>query len=166
MMRAAAMTARGGKGRRAGLQPHELAVVDAALAILDARLRTAGAAFVQPRMAKDFLRLRMSEREREAFGVMFLDQQHRLIAFEVLFEGTLAQTSVYPREIARRALELNAAALMLCHNHPSGNAEPSLEDELLTSKLRTALQAVDVHVLDHFVVGGRDVVSFVERGLL
>jgi DNA repair protein RadC len=154
------------KGRSAGLKPHESAVIDAALAILDARLRAAGAPFESPHMAKDFLRLRLADRKREAFGVMFLDHQHRLITFEVLFEGTLAQTSVWPREIVRRALELNAAAVMLAHNHPSGDPEPSRADKLLTDTLKAALQMVDVRVLDHFVVGSRRVLSMAERGMV
>ncbi len=98
--------------------------------------------------------------------MLFLDHQHRLLAMEELFRGTLAQTSVYPREVVKRALALNAAAVVLAHNHPSGVAEPSRADEHLTQSLRSALALVDVRVLDHFVVGAADVVSFAERGLL
>ena len=99
-------------------------------------------------------------------AVIFLDTQQRLIAFEEMFRGTLAQTSVYPREVVKRALALNAAAVVLAHNHPSGVAEPSRADEALTQALRAALALVDVRVLDHFVVAPGSVVSFAERGLL
>ena len=94
------------------------------------------------------------------------NSQHRLIASEALFRGTLAQTSVYPREIVKCALALNAAAVIFAHNHPSGIAEPSRADELLTQSLKSALALVDVRTLDHFVVAGGEVVSFAERGLL
>ena len=145
---------------------HEQAVIDAALAILAARMRRSGAAFTSPGAVKEYLALQLSNRVRETFGVMYLSTQHELIAFEVHTEGTLAQTSVYPREIVRRALELNAAAVILGHNHPSGVAEPSRADELVTQTLRAVLILIDVRVLDHFVVGGGEVVSFAERGLL
>lgn len=98
--------------------------------------------------------------------VLFLDAQHRVIAFEELFAGTLTQTSVYPREVVRRALGHNAAAVILAHNHPSGVAEPSRVDEQLTRALQTALGTVDVRVLDHLVVAGTRIVSFAERGLI
>ena len=100
------------------------------------------------------------------FVALFLDSQHRLIAAEELFRGTLAQTSVYPREIVKSALALNAAAVIFAHNHPSGVAEPSRADELLTQSLKSALALIDVRTLDHFVVAGGEVVSFAERGLL
>ncbi len=98
--------------------------------------------------------------------VLFLDGQHRLLQMEEMFHGTLSQTSVYPREVVRRALELKAGAVVLAHNHPSGVAEPSRADEYLTQTLKSALQLVDVRVLDHLVVGQGVVVSFAERGLL
>ena len=98
--------------------------------------------------------------------MLFLDGQHRLIAMEEMFRGTLSQTSVYPREVATRALTLHAGAVILAHNHPSGVAEPSRADEFLTQTLRQALQLVDVRVLDHLVVGRGSVVSMAERGLL
>lgn len=149
-----------------GMLAHEQAVIDAALAILAARMRRSGAAFTSPGAVKEYLALQLSNPVREAFGVMYLSTQHELIAFEVHTEGTLAQTSVYPREIVRRALELNAAAVILGHNHPSGVAEPSRADELVTQALRAALVLIDVRVLNHFVVGGGEVVSLAERGLL
>ena len=98
--------------------------------------------------------------------MLFLDSRQRLLAFEVLFRGTLAHTSVHPREIVKRALALNAAAVVLAHNHPSGVAEPSRADELVTQAVRAALQLVDVRVVDHLVVGAVSVLSFAERGLL
>lgn len=153
-------------GRAAGLQAHEQAVIDAALAILASRLREGGTVFAAPQTVKDYLALHLAGREREAFAVLYLDGRHGLIAFEVPFEGTLTQTSVYPREIVRRALELNAAAVILAHNHPSGEPEPSRADELLTQGLRAALKLIDVCVLDHIIVAGRETMSFAERGLL
>jgi DNA repair protein RadC len=100
------------------------------------------------------------------FAVLFLDSQHRLIVLEPMFRGTLTQTSVYPREVVKRALALNAGAVILAHNHPSGAAEPSRADEYLTQTLKAALALVDVRVLDHLVVGRGRVTSFAERGLL
>jgi len=142
------------------------AVIAAALAILDARMRSSGPVLDCPGAVRQFLRLTLAEREREAFLVLFLDNQHQLIAHDVMFEGTLTCTAVYPREVVRRALALNAAAVILSHNHPSGTAEPSRADEHLTQQLKAALALVDVRVLDHCVVGGRCVVSFAESGRL
>jgi DNA repair protein RadC len=149
-----------------GLAAHEAAVIAAALAILDARLREAGTLFESPTKVKDFLRLHLAHREAEAFCVVFLDAQNRLIAFDVMFEGTVTQTSVFPREVVKRALRHNACAAILAHNHPSGTAEPSRQDEFLTQTLKSALALIDVRVLDHMVVGGRDVCSLAERGLV
>jgi DNA repair protein RadC len=122
--------------------------------------------FEQPQAVKDYLRLQLAGLDHETFGVMFLDVQHRLLAFETLFRGTLAHTVVHPREVLKRALSLNAAAVVLAHNHPSGVAEPSRADELITQSLRQALLLVDVKVIDHVVVGRSGTVSFAERGLL
>lgn len=122
--------------------------------------------FDAPQRVKDFLALHLRPLGHEAFAVLFLDSQHRSIAFEVMFRGTLAHTGVHPREIVKRALALNAAAVVLAHNHPSGLAEPSRADEMVTQSVRAALQLVDVRVLDHLVVGSGDVLSFAERGLL
>lgn len=145
---------------------HELAVIDAALAIVAMKLREPGAACHLPARAKEYLRLQLAGAERELFGVLFLDAAGRAIAFEIMFAGTLTQTSVYPREIVRRALELNAAAVMLAHNHPSGMAEPSAADEFLTRTIQAALRLVDVCTLDHIVIGHMNSVSFAERGML
>jgi DNA repair protein RadC len=122
--------------------------------------------FEQPQAVKDYLRLQLAALDHETFGVMFLDAQHRLLVFETLFRGTLTHTAVHPREVAKRALALNAAAVVLAHNHPSGLAEPSRADELVTQSIRQALQLVEVQVLDHVVVGRDGTVSFAQRGLL
>jgi len=136
-----------------------------ALAILDARFRE-GSALTSPGAVRDYLRLTLAGREHEVFVTILVDAQHRVIAFEELFRGTLTQTSVYPREIVKVALKANAAAVIFAHNHPSGVAEPSHADELLTRQLKEALALVDVKVLDHFIVAGRHTLSFAERGLL
>lgn len=145
---------------------YEDAVIGAALAILSARMRQPGTVLCSPQCVREFLALQLGARDREAFGVIFVDAQYRVIAFEVLFEGTLTQASVYPREVVRRSLHHNACAVILAHNHPSGSPEPSRADELLTQALKLALSTVDVRVLDHFVIGGERWVSFAERGLL
>ena len=125
-----------------------------------------GDALNSPRAVRDYLQLLLAGRQQEVFVVLFLDTQHRVIATEELFHGTLSQTSVYPREVVKRALALNAAAVILAHNHPSGVAEPSSADELITSVLKQALALVDVRVLDHFIVAAGTTLSFAERGLL
>jgi DNA repair protein RadC len=122
--------------------------------------------FTRPGLVKDYVALHLGGLAQEVFAVLFLDSQHRLITMEKLFHGTLDKTGVYPREIARRVLELNAAAVVLAHNHPSGVAEPSRADEFVTQAVKNALQLVDVRVLDHLVVGRGQVTSFAERGLL
>jgi DNA repair protein RadC len=119
-----------------------------------------------PQAVRDYLRLTLQQRQVEVFMAVFLDSQHRVICAEELFKGTLTQTSVYPREVVKRALYFNCAAVILAHNHPSGVAEPSEADRILTQALRTALAAVDIKVLDHFVVGHGEATSFAERGLL
>lgn len=122
--------------------------------------------FDSPQRVKDYVRLQLGHLPHEVFAVLFLDAQHQLLRLEEMFRGTLTQTSVYPREVVKRALELGAGAVILAHNHPSNVAEPSRADELLTGTLVRALQLVDVRVLDHFVVARTTVVSFAERGLL
>lgn len=119
-----------------------------------------------PAAVRDCLRIHFAGREYESFVAMFLDAQHRLISTHELFRGTLTQTSVYPREVVKAALRENAAAVIFSHNHPSGVAEPSQSDQLLTSALKNALALVDVRVLDHFIVAGTSILSFAERGLL
>lgn len=122
--------------------------------------------FCSPAQVRQYLQLQLSSLQREVFGIMFLDAQHRLITYETLFQGSLMQTSVYPREVVKRALALNAAALILSHNHPGGVAKPSLADEQLTQSLKQALDLVDIKVLDHIVVAGQSTFSFSEMGLI
>ena len=141
-------------------------VINAALAILESRQRHLGQAFAQPQTAADFLRLKMGEYEREVFAVLLLDNQHRLLDYQELFFGTINAGSVHPREVVKAALSKNAAAVILAHNHPSGMVEPSEADKVITTHLKEVLEVIDVQVLDHFVVGQHDVVSFVERGLI
>lgn len=141
-------------------------------AVLELSRRTLGeqlrsrSALTSPQAVRDYLRLALGSREHEVFIALFLDAQHRVLAAEELFRGTLTQTSVYPREIVKAALKANAAAVIFAHNHPSGVAEPSQADELLTRQLKESLAMVDVKVLDHFIVAGRATLSFAERGLL
>lgn len=125
-----------------------------------------GDALNSPRAVRDYLQLLLRARPQEVFVAIFLDAQHRVIASEELFQGTLTQTSVYPREVVKRALHHNAAALIFAHNHPSGVAEPSESDRVLTDALKQALQLVDVRVLDHFIVAGASCLSFAEKGML
>ena len=127
---------------------------------------TAADALTSPQAVRDYLRLTLRARPYEVFVGIFLDSQNRLLASEEMFRGTLAQTSVYPREVVKAALARNAAAVIFAHNHPSGVAEPSRADELLTQALKQALALVDIRTLDHFVVAGSHLVSFAERGLL
>jgi DNA repair protein RadC len=124
------------------------------------------AALTSPGAVRDYLRLRLASRKEEAFVCIWLDAQHKAIAIEEPFRGTLTQTSVYPREIVKSALRVNAAAVIFAHNHPSGVAQPSQSDELLTRNLKEALSLIEVKVLDHFIVAGNQAISFAERGLL
>jgi len=119
-----------------------------------------------PQAVRDYLRLQLSGRTHETFLGLFLDAQNRVIANVELFHGTLTQTSVYPREVVKSALHHNAAAIIFAHNHPSGLAEPSNADQVLTQALKGALALIDVKVLDHFIVAGCGMLSFAERGLL
>jgi DNA repair protein RadC len=143
----------------------EDALIEQALAILARRIQV-GDPLSSPGAVRDYLRLLMGGKAHEVFVVIFLDSQNRVLCCEEMFRGTLTQTSVYPREIVKRALEINAAATIFAHNHPSGVSEPSRADELLTRNLITALAMVDVKVLDHFVVTAGEITSFAERGLL
>jgi DNA repair protein RadC len=151
-----------------GLGQAKLAQLQAALELARRALRedlSSRDALSSPRAVRDYLRLVLSGREHEVFVVLLLDAQHRVIANEELFRGTLTQTSVYPREVVKCALRHNCAAVIFAHNHPSGVAEPSHADELLTRSLKAALALVDVQVLDHFIVAGTRTLSFAERGL-
>ena len=136
-----------------------------ALKILERRMRRMPA-LASPEAVRNYLRLLLHDRAHEVFVCVFLDSQNRVLACDELFRGTLTQTSVYPREVLKAALKHNAAAVIFAHNHPSGVAEPSRADELLTQALKQALALVDVKALDHFVIAGSALVSFAERGLL
>ena len=152
-----------------GLGPAKRAQFEAAMELarrsLKDRIRSANA-LTSPGAVRDYLRLAIAEREHEVFVCLWLDAQHRVIAFDELFRGTLTQTSVYPREIVKAGLKANAAAVIFAHNHPSGVAQPSQADELLTRNLKDALSLVDIKVLDHFIVACHQTLSFAERGLL
>ncbi|MFM2407408.1 MAG: hypothetical protein RL358_150 [Pseudomonadota bacterium] len=141
------------------------AVLEMSRRALQEQLQT-GDILNAPRAVRDYLQLLLRSRQQEVFVALFLDTQHRVLAVEELFQGTLSQTSVYPREVVKRALAHNAAAVIFTHNHPSGVAEPSHADELITSILKQALALVEVRVLDHFIVAGGATLSFAERGLL
>jgi len=141
------------------------AAVELARRSLQEKLRQS-AALTSPGAVRDYLRLKLASRKEEAFVCIWLDAQHKVINIEEAFTGTLTQTSVYPREIAKSALRHNAAAVIFAHNHPSGVAEPSRSDELLTRDLREALALIEVKVLDHFIIAGHHAMSFAERGLL
>lgn len=122
-----------------------------------------GVAITDKHLAQQALQTLLQSREHEVFAMLFLDNQHRILAYEELFRGTLSSASVYPREVVKRALALNAAALMLVHNHPSGHPEPSRADIEITQRLQSALALVDIRTLDHLVVGGEGIVSLAER---
>lgn len=144
----------------------ENAVIARAIHHLETRLRKSETIFSSPDVARSYIRLKIAMLPHEVFCVLFLNAQNGLIAFEEMFRGTLTQTSVYPREVVIKALEHNAAAVVLAHNHPSGTTEPSRADESLTQALKGALSLVDVRVLDHIIVSPWDSMSMAERGLL
>ncbi len=136
--------------------------IDRAMQILESRLRSPGTALGNPQIVRKFLALRLAGLEHEVFMALWLDTQTRLIEADELFRGTLMQTYVYPREVVKRALQLNAGAVIFAHNHPSGCAEPSNADQMLTAALKQALALVDVRILDHFVVAGVHATSIAE----
>lgn len=143
------------------------AIITRAMAIIAKRMkRTNCDAFSSPGHVKSWLCLNIGSEMREVFTVVFLDAQNRLIESRNMFYGTLTQTSVYPREVVRAALEVHAASVVLSHNHPSGTTQPSRADEALTQTLKAALALVDVRVLDHIIVSGTDALSMAEKGLL
>ena len=151
----------GGSAKRAEL----MAVLELARRALAEQLKER-AAFDSAAAVKDYLQLHLAARPHEVFAVLFLDAQHKLIALEELFRGTLTQTSVYPREVVLRALHHQAAAVVLAHNHPSGSVQPSSADRSLTNTLKAALALIDVRVLDHIIVGPGAACSMAEEGLL
>ena len=150
---------------RHGLKARERGTIDRALEIIGRGLREREV-FATPDAVKHYLQLRLGAEQREHFGIMYLDSQHRLIAFQVHFTGTLTQTSVYPREVVWAALQHFAAAVVLTHNHPSGVATPSRADEALTQTLKVALALMDVRLLDHVIVAPGAAVSMAEHGLI
>ena len=150
----------------ATLSPAEQRTIRRALTLLESQLREPGAAFTSTAAVRDWLRLQLAGQERELFMVLYLDNQHRLLTHETLFKGTINHTQVHPREVVRSALKHNAAAVVVAHNHPSGVAEASQVDRQITERLRKAMELMDIHLLDHLVVGSMDMVSFAERGWL
>ncbi|HEX7052439.1 MAG TPA: DNA repair protein RadC [Burkholderiales bacterium] len=153
------------KGLGAAKSAQLIAALELARRVIDERMRQEDP-LTSPGAVRDYLRLTLASQPREVFVCLWLDAQHRVLEVEEMFRGTLTQTSVYPREIVKAALGANAAAVIFAHNHPSGVAQPSQADELLTRSLKEALALVDVRVLDHFVVAGNQAISFAERGLL
>lgn len=148
------------------LAPTDQQTIRTAMTLLECQLREPGAAFTSSSSVRDWLRLQLATLDREAFTVLWLDNQHRLIAHDTLFLGTINSITVHPREVVKSRLKNNAAAAVLAHNHPSGEAEPSQADRRITERLKQALDLVDIRLLDHLVVGGMDIVSFAERGWL
>ena len=148
------------------LAPADQQTIREALTLLECQLREPGASFTSSNAVRDWLRLQLASLEREEFTVLFLDNQHRLIAHETLFTGTISHTQVHPREVVKAGLKHNAAAIIVAHCHPSGHAEPSNADRQVTTRMQQALDLVDIRLLDHLVVGGMEVVSFSERGWL
>ncbi|MDD0812235.1 DNA repair protein RadC [Curvibacter sp. RS43] len=151
----------GGSAKRAELS----AVLELARRALAQQL-SERPAFTSPQAVQDYLQLHLAHKGHEVFAVLFLDSQHKLLAFEEMFRGTLSQTSVYPREVVLRALHHRAGAVVLAHNHPSGTVQPSRADEALTQHLKAALGLVDIRVLDHFIVAPGQALSMAEKGLL
>ncbi len=153
----------------AGLGPAKYAQLQAVLEMARRHLKQdlqKQDAFNNPEMVRTFLTSQLRHLQQEVFACLFLDAQHRLIIYQELFFGVIDGASVYPREVVKAALKHNAAALIFAHNHPSGVSEPSVSDERITKRLISALELVDVRVLDHFIVGEGEVVSMAERGLL
>ncbi len=140
-------------------------IITAARACVANRMRR-GASLTSPAAARDYLVLRFGELQHEVFSIIYLDNRHRVIECQELFRGTIDAAGVHPREVVKEALRHNAAACFLVHNHPSGVAEPSPADELITRRLKDALRLVDIRVLDHLIVAGAGCLSFAERGLL
>ena len=140
-------------------------ILEAARQAIERKMQR-GTSFTSPAAVKEYLRAKLAGFEHEVFAVLFMDTQHRLIEYAEMFRGTIDGASVYPRERVKEALRLNAAAVIVSHNHPSGNPEPSGADRALTQRLKEALGLVDVRVLDHVIVAGTDTTSFAERGLI
>ncbi len=140
-------------------------ILEAARQVIDQKMQR-GAELTSPAAVKEYLRAKLAGFEHEVFAVLFMDTRHRLIEYKEMFHGTIDGASVYPREVVKEALRLNAAAVVVSHNHPSGSPEPSAADRALTQRLMEALGLVDVRVLDHIIVAGNETASFAERGLI
>jgi DNA repair protein RadC len=140
-------------------------ILEAARQAIELKMQR-GAKFTSPALVKEYLRNKLAGFEHEVFAVLFLDTRHRLIEYREMFHGTIDSASVYPREVVKEALRLNAAAVILSHNHPSGSPEPSSADRVLTQRLKEALGLVEVRTLDHVIVGGAETASFAEQGLI
>ena len=148
------------------MTPQDRRLIQRALRVLDRHLHEPGVAFTSTHAVREWLRLHMAALEREEFRVLYLDNQNQLIAHEALFTGTISHTEVHPREVVKRALYFNAAAVIFAHNHPSGEITPSQADKAITQQLVQALMLVEIRVSDHLIVGGRQIFSFAEYGLL
>ena len=141
-------------------------IIRQAIALLEQRVFKKGPSLERPAAVKDYLRLKLAAEPNEVFAIVFLNSMHEVLAYEPMFKGTLDSTSVYPRVVVQRALELNAGAVIFSHQHPSGCTEPSSADRVLTDRLKAALALIDVRVLDHIIVGQGTPYSFAESGLL
>lgn len=141
-------------------------IIQHAIALLEHRVFQAGPTLDGPKAVRDYLRLKLMDEPNEVFVVVFLDSQHQVLACEPLFKGSIREAPVYPRVVVQRALELNASALILSHQHPSGKTEPSMQDRAVTNQLQHILRMVDIQVVDHFIIGKGEPYSFAEAGLL
>jgi DNA repair protein RadC len=141
-------------------------LIKLALACLEKRLRNGNESFTHPKDVRDYLRLQLANEPNEVFGVLFLTNANRLLAFEKMFWGTITSSTVHPRVVVQKALKHNAAAVILAHNHPAGICKPSVGDQMITQKLRDILHVIDVSVLDHIIVAGDSCYSFTEQGFL
>lgn len=144
----------------------EQRIIQLALRILKRKLKAKPFSFKSPADTKNYLRLKLEQQEREVVHVLYLDNQHRLITDEAMFFGTINKSPIYPREVVKNVLKYNAAAIIMAHNHPSGVAEPSSDDRIITNKVTAALKLIEVSILDHIVLGQNESVSFAERGWL
>lgn len=159
----AKLLVRDAKGRYAAATPE--IIIEVARQVIDQKMQR-GDKFSSPDVVKDYLQMKLAGLEHEVFAALFLDNQHRLIAYREMFRGTIDSASVHPREVVKEALALNAGAMIVAHNHPSGHPEPSPADRQITKRLRDALALVDVRLIDHIVVGGFTSESFAELGFL
>jgi len=141
-------------------------IISKAIHILEERMYSRGPQLSSPVTVSNYLKMKLMDEPNEVFAVVFLDSRFRVIAYEPMFNGTIDSTSIYPRVVATRCLELQASAILVAHNHPSGEAEPSQADQALTKSLQSALQLLDIRLLDHFIIGKGVPYSFAEHGLL